>query len=52
LDTKGWAYYTMGKNKEALDILQKVWNEAPYKIYTIRSHYEEVKKASDSLNNN
>jgi tetratricopeptide (TPR) repeat protein len=45
MDTKGWAYYKMGKNKEALAILQKVWDEAPYKIYTIRSHYEEVKKA-------
>jgi len=51
MDTKGWAYYTMGKTKEALDILQKVWNEAPYKIYTIRSHYEEVKKASEGKNN-
>jgi tetratricopeptide (TPR) repeat protein len=45
MDTKGWAYYKMGKNKEALSILQKVWDEVPYKIYTIRSHYEEVKKA-------
>ncbi|MFN8254483.1 MAG: hypothetical protein U0W24_02260 [Bacteroidales bacterium] len=45
MDTKGWAYYKMGKNKEALAILQKVWDEAPYKIYTIKSHYEEVKKA-------
>ena len=45
MDTKGWAYYKMGKNKEALSILQKVWDEAPYKIYVLRSHYEEVKKA-------
>src|ERR1035437_6231896 len=45
MDTKGWAYYKMGKNKEALAILQKVWDEAPYRIYTIKSHYEEVKKA-------
>jgi hypothetical protein len=35
----------MGKVKEALSVLQKVYNEAPYKIYTIKSHYEEVKKA-------
>jgi hypothetical protein len=45
MDTKGWGYYRMGKNKEALEILQKVWDEAPYRIYTIKSHYEEVKKA-------
>jgi len=45
MNTKGWAYYKMGKNKEALAILQKVWDEAPYRIYTIKSHYEEVKKA-------
>jgi len=45
MDTKGCAYYKMGKNKEALTILQKVWDEAPYRIYTIKSHYEEVKKS-------
>src|SRR5664280_18035 len=49
MDTKGWAYYKMGKNKEALAILQKVWDEAPYKIYTIKSHYEEVKMAVGGL---
>jgi tetratricopeptide (TPR) repeat protein/TolB-like protein len=48
MDTKGWAYYKMGKNKEAMVILQKVWDEAPYRTYTIRSHYEEVKKAVES----
>jgi len=45
MDTKGWALYKMGKVKEAFSILQKVFDEAPYKIYTIKSHYEEVKKA-------
>jgi Tfp pilus assembly protein PilF len=50
MDIKGWAFYKMGKNKEALEILQKVWDEAQYKIYTLRSHYEEVKKAVGSLN--
>jgi tetratricopeptide (TPR) repeat protein len=45
MDTKGWAYYKMGENKKAIAILQKVWDEAPYRIYTIKSHYEEVKKA-------
>jgi tetratricopeptide (TPR) repeat protein len=50
MDTKGWAYFKMGKNKEALAILQKVWDEAPYRIYTIKSHYEEVKKAVAMMN--
>ena len=45
MDKKGWAYYKMGKNKEAFSILQKVWDEAPYRIYKIKSHYEEVKRA-------
>jgi tetratricopeptide (TPR) repeat protein len=45
LNTKGWALYKQGKTKESLDILQKCWDETPYKLYSIKSHYEEVKKA-------
>jgi len=45
LNTKGWALYKQGKNKEALEIIQKAWDEAPFKLYSIRSHLEEVKKA-------
>jgi tetratricopeptide (TPR) repeat protein len=45
MDSKGWAEYKLGNIKEAYSILKKVYNEAPYKIYSIRSHYEEVKKA-------
>jgi tetratricopeptide (TPR) repeat protein len=45
LEKKGWGLYKQGKNKEALEILQKCWDEAPFKLYSIRSHYEEVKKA-------
>jgi TolB-like protein len=45
LNTKGWGLYKQGKTKEALDILQKCWDEAPFKLYSIRSHYEEVKMA-------
>jgi tetratricopeptide (TPR) repeat protein len=45
LNTKGWVLYKQGKNKEALEMLQKCWDEAPFKLYSIRSHYEEVKKA-------
>jgi tetratricopeptide (TPR) repeat protein len=45
LNTKGWALYKQGKSEEAMKILQKCWDEAPYKLYSIRSNYEEVKKA-------
>ncbi|MDP4222727.1 MAG: tetratricopeptide repeat protein, partial [Bacteroidota bacterium] len=45
LNAKGWSLYKQGKNKEALEILQKCWDEAPFKLYSIRSHLEEVKKA-------
>jgi tetratricopeptide (TPR) repeat protein len=44
-DTKGWALYKQGKYNEALEVLQKTWDEAPFKLYSIRSHLEEVKKA-------
>ena len=45
-DTKGWGLYKQGKFKEALEVLQKTWDEAPFKLYSIRSHLEEVKKAA------
>jgi hypothetical protein len=45
LNIKGWGLYKQGKYKEALDVLQKTWDEAPFKVYSIRSHYEEVKMA-------
>jgi len=45
LDTKGYGLYKFGKPKEALEILQKCWDEAPFKMYTIKSHLDEVKKA-------
>ena len=44
-DTKGWGVYKQGKHKEALEILEKTWNDAPYKLYSIKSHLEEVRKA-------
>jgi AraC-like DNA-binding protein/tetratricopeptide (TPR) repeat protein len=44
-DTKGWGLYKQGKYQEALDILQKTWDSAPFPIYSIYSHLEEVKKA-------
>jgi TolB-like protein/AraC-like DNA-binding protein/cytochrome c-type biogenesis protein CcmH/NrfG len=45
LNTKGWSLYKQGKYKEALEVLEKTWNEAPFKLYSIKSHLEEVRKA-------
>jgi AraC-like DNA-binding protein/tetratricopeptide (TPR) repeat protein len=45
LDMKGWSLYKQGKNREALEILEKTWNAAPFPLYTIRSHLETVRKA-------
>ena len=45
LDRKGMTYYKKGRTKEALEILQRTWNEAPYKLYAYKSHLDEVKKA-------
>ena len=45
MNTKGWGYYKQGRYNEALEILQKAWNDAPFKLYAIYSHLEEVKKA-------
>jgi tetratricopeptide (TPR) repeat protein len=49
LNLKGWGLYKQGKTREALEILQKCWDEAPFKLYSIRSHYEEMKMAVASL---
>lgn len=43
-DTKGWGLYKQGNYQEAFDILQKTWDETPFKLYLIKSHLEEVKK--------
>jgi tetratricopeptide (TPR) repeat protein len=45
LDTKGWGFYKQGKYQEALDILQRTWDSAPFPLYSLYSHLEEVKKA-------
>ena len=51
-DTKGRALYKQGLYKEALDVLQKTWDKAPFKLYTYKSHLEEVKKALSELEKN
>lgn len=45
LDQKGMTYYKKGRPKEALEIFQKIVDEAPYKLYSHKSHLEEVKNA-------
>jgi AraC-like DNA-binding protein/tetratricopeptide (TPR) repeat protein len=44
-DTKGMALYKQGNYKEALAIFQNTWDKAPFKLYTYRSHLQEVKNA-------
>jgi len=44
-ETKGYGLYKAGKYQEALNILQKAWDETPFKFYALKSHLEEVKNA-------
>jgi tetratricopeptide (TPR) repeat protein len=37
LDTKGYGFYKFGKYQEGLEVLQKTWNLAPFKLYFIIS---------------
>jgi tetratricopeptide (TPR) repeat protein len=45
MDSKGMGLYKQGKYQEALEVLQKMYDSAPYKLYYMKSHLEEVKKA-------
>jgi AraC-like DNA-binding protein/tetratricopeptide (TPR) repeat protein len=45
LDTKGYGLYKLGKNEEALEVLQRTWDSATFKMYFIKSHLEEVRRA-------
>ncbi|HBC79397.1 MAG TPA: hypothetical protein DCZ51_12245 [Bacteroidales bacterium] len=45
-DTRGWGLYKQGKYQEALEVLQKTLDEAPFKLFSIKSHLEEAKKAA------
>jgi AraC-like DNA-binding protein/tetratricopeptide (TPR) repeat protein len=45
LDTKGYGLFKLGKYHEALEIMQKMWDSTPFKMYFIKSHLNEVKKA-------
>ena len=51
LDTKGMALYKLGKNNEALNLLEKARDlKKPLYSYIISSHIEEVKKAIEGQN--
>ncbi len=43
--TRGWGLHKLGKNKEALEILNKCWDKRPDYSYTLYSHLEEVRNA-------
>src|ERR1035437_150430 len=45
MDTKGWGLYKQGKNKEALELFEKIWEQRPSYDYGVYLHLEEVKKA-------
>ena len=48
MNTKGWGLYKQGKYKEALKILEETWKSAPFKLYSIYSRLEEVKKVTQN----
>jgi AraC-like DNA-binding protein/tetratricopeptide (TPR) repeat protein len=45
LDSQGWGLFNLGRETEALSILQKTCDEAPFKLYTYKSHLEQVRNA-------
>jgi len=49
MDTKGWGLYKQGRYKEALEIIQEVWDSAPFRLGTLVAHMREVKKAASNL---
>ena len=42
LDSKGWGLYKLGRSKEAFEILKKVLDSAPFKLYKYKFHLEQV----------
>lgn len=45
MDLKAWGLYKQGKNKQALAMLQQVWNLAPFRVGALVAHINDVKKA-------
>jgi len=52
LDTKGWGLYKQGKNKEALDLLEKAWKLKPVYSHEMYLHLEAAKNAVAEQKNN
>jgi len=52
LHTKGWGLYKQEKYKDALEYLQKSWDERPVYDHKIYLHLEEARKAVESQKNN
>lgn len=50
MDSKAMGLYKQGKYLEALEILQKIYDSAPYKLYYMKSDLEKVKMAVASQN--
>lgn len=44
-DTKGWSLYMQDRHQEALEILQKTWDSATFKVYYFYEHLEQARKA-------
>ena len=44
-DFKGWGLYKLGRNKEALEFLERSWELKPVYNHKIYLHLEEVRKA-------
>ena len=44
-DVKGWGLYMQGRNKEALELLEKSWALKPVYDHKLYLHMEEVRKA-------
>ena len=52
LACKGWGLYKQGKNREALEFLNKSWELKPVYDHTTYLHLEDVKKAVAGQKNN
>ncbi len=49
-DCKGWGLYMLGRNKEALELLERSWELKPVYNHKIYLHMEEARKAVSGRN--
>jgi AraC-like DNA-binding protein/tetratricopeptide (TPR) repeat protein len=50
LDMKGQCLLKLGRNREALEVLEYAYNTAPYKVYYIYSDLLKARKANSDVN--